>query len=224
MSVHYSNPSRRTALRRLLQVCLPFFWGYAILTYLVKDHIFFWDTVQLASKHAHWYYEQNFQQFLLPQHIDSGHPPIFGLYLAACWKIFGKSLLVSHFAMLPFLLGIVCLLQKIGTYYGNEKAAKYLILLVLVDPFFAGQSILVSPDIVLVFAFLCSFNGILKGNNFSIMASTILLGLISMRGMMVTFSLYIWWCFFSIFLQKNFLKNGYKNRTISFFSKLFESG
>ncbi len=172
------------------------FWAYCcLLTWWVSDHIFFWDTVQLASKHAHWYYEQNFQHFLLPQNIDSGHPPIFGLYLAACWKIFGKSLLVSHFSMLPFLLGIVCLLQKIGTFYGNKKAAKYLILLVLVDPFFAGQSILVSPDILLVFAFLGGIYAILYEKKMGIILSTLLLGMISLRGMMVTFGLYFWWIF-----------------------------
>lgn len=55
--------------------------------------------------------------------------------------------------MLPFLLGIVWLLQEIGAYLGTKQSAKYLILLVLVDPFFAGQSILISPDIVLGFCF-----------------------------------------------------------------------
>ncbi len=173
---------------------LTCFWAYCcLLTWWVSEHIFFWDTVQLASKHAHWYYEQNFQYLLLPESIDSGHPPIFGLYLAWCWKIFGKSLIVSHFSMLPFLLGIVWLLQQIGTYYANEKAAKYLILLVLFDPFFAGQSVLVSPDIVLVFAFLWCIFAIIHQRIIGIILGTILLGTISMRGMMATFGLYLWW-------------------------------
>ena len=125
------------------------------------------------------------------------------MYLACCLFIFGKTLVVSHFSSLPFLLGIVWLLYDIGVYFGNMTTAKYLILLVLIDPFFAGQSVLVSPDIVLIFAFLWCLNSLLKAQHFSIILSTILLGLISMRGMMVTFSLYIWWCFTAIFLQKN---------------------
>ncbi len=172
------------------------FWAYCcVLTWWVSDHIFFWDTVQLASKHAHWYYEQNFQHLLLPESIDSGHPPIFGMYLASCWKIFGKSLIISHFSILPFLLGIVWLLHKIGSFYANTSAAKYLLLLVLVDPFFAGQSVLVSPDIVLIFSFLWCIHSILNRQTIGIILGAILLGTISMRGMMVTFGLYLWWVF-----------------------------
>lgn len=183
----------------------PFGVYCCLLTWWVSDHAFFWDTVQLASKHAHWYYEQSFQAFFLPETINSGHPPLFGMYVALCWCIFGKSLFVSHFSMLPFLLGIGWFLYEIGAYFGNIKLAKYLILLVTIDPFFAGQSILVSPDIVLIFAFVWCLFSILKANYLGIIFSAILLGLISMRGMMVTFSLYLWWCFTTIFLQKDFI-------------------
>jgi len=216
----------------------PFWVYYCLLIWFIHDHIFFWDTVQLASKHAHWYYEQNFQYFLLPENINSGHPPIFGMYIAGCWKVFGKTLMVSHFSMLPFLLGIVWLLHKIGTYYGNAKTAKYLMLLVLVDPFFAGQSVLVSPDIVLVFAFLLCVHSItmyskespsrtfpdsyrdgstqlkptsiLNPPTIGIVLGVILLGTISLRGMMVTFGLYLWWIitnYFQIQTNRSSLKN-----------------
>ncbi len=184
-----------------LQTLAPFWAFCVLLTWWVSEHSFFWDTVQLASKHAHWYYDQQFARFFLPENINSGHPPLFGMYLAACWTLFGKSLIVSHFSILPFLLGIIWQLEKIGTHFGKKSTAKYLILLVLVDPFFAGQSILVSPDIVLVFAFLLSLNGILEEKNWTVMMGTILLGMISMRGMMVAFSLYLWWVFISIFRQ-----------------------
>jgi len=178
------------------------FWAFCtLLTWWVSDHAFFWDTVQLASKHAHWYYDNQFAQLLLPEHINSGHPPLFGIYLALCWIIFGKSLIVSHFSILPFLLGIIWQLDKIGTHFGNKGTNKYLFLLVLVDPFFAGQSVLVSPDIVLVFAFLLSLNGILYEKKWMVFIGTTLLGLISMRGMMVAFALYIWWGFISISQQ-----------------------
>ncbi len=189
-------------LTQKLQTILPFWLYCCLLTWWVSDHAFFWDTVQLGSKHAHWYYEQQFQTFFLPETINSGHPPLFGMYLASCWLLFGKTLLVSHFVILPFLLGIVWLLYEIGTYLNNAKGAKFLIGLVLIDPFFAGQSVLISPDIILVFAFLLAIYGILKEKFLLIIIATILLGLISMRGMMVTFSLYLWWCFIRIFLQK----------------------
>ncbi len=189
-------------LTQKLQTILPFWCYCCLLTWWVSDHAFFWDTVQLGSKHAHWYYEQQFQTFFLPEAINSGHPPLFGMYLAFCWSFFGKSLLVSHFSILPFLLGIIWLLYEIGSFFGNAKSAKFLLLLVIIDPFFAGQSVLISPDILLVFAFLLAIHSILKEKIFLIIIATTLLGLISMRGMMVTFSLYLWWCFTTFFLQK----------------------
>ncbi len=188
------------------------FWFYCLLlTSAVGNHSFFWDTVQLASKQAHWFYENNFQQFLLPEIIDSGHPPTFGLYLALWWKLFNKSLIVSHFSMLPFLLGIGWLLQEIGVYFVSSEKAKYLILLVLVDPFFAGQSVLVSPDVVLVFAFLLSIYGILYQKTGWLLVGNILLALISMRGMMVCFGLFLWWIIFSFL----------KGEKILFWKKIF---
>ena len=92
---------------------LPFWLIVTIVTWLVADHSFFWDTVQLASKHAHWYYENNFHYLFLPETINSGHPPLFGMYLAVCWQLLGKSLIVSHFSMLPFLLAIIVLLLSL---------------------------------------------------------------------------------------------------------------
>ncbi|MBK8112814.1 MAG: hypothetical protein IPK46_22180 [Saprospiraceae bacterium] len=81
------------------------FWGKAslvfwILVYLVLvllslDHIFFWDTVQLASKQAHHFYEGSMFDFLLPDDIDSGHLPFMGWMLAWAWKILGKTLWIS---------------------------------------------------------------------------------------------------------------------------------
>ena len=86
---------------------LPFFAVVAWATWVVRGHFFFWDTVQLASQHAQFFLENGFSTFLLPDEMDSGHPPTFGFYLALVWRVFGKTLSISHLAMLPFLLGIV---------------------------------------------------------------------------------------------------------------------
>ena len=78
-----------------------------LLVFLNKENGFFWDTIQLASGHGNFYYSTNFSQLLLPIELDSGHIPVFGIYIALVWKIFGKTLEASHFALLPFALGIV---------------------------------------------------------------------------------------------------------------------
>jgi 4-amino-4-deoxy-L-arabinose transferase-like glycosyltransferase len=162
-----------------------------VAAFLVRQHVFFWDTVQLGAKHAYWYYEHNFRYFLLPDEIDSGHPPVFGIYLAGVWSLFGKTLPVSHLAMLPFIYGIVYALYRLGKYYIGPQWALPMSLFVLLDPVLAGQLTLVSPDLVLISGFLLAWWSVLTGNRLLQIFCAILMAMISTRGMMVVLALYI---------------------------------
>ena len=155
---------------------------------------FFWDTIQLSSKHAHHFFEHNFSQFFLPSEMDSGHFPAFGMYLAALWKIFGKTLAVSHLALLPFLIGVWYFLFKIGDFFLGKKYAWLLVVFTFLDPVFAGQSVLVSPDIAVMCFFLMGLNAVLHQKKMLLGLAAIGLAAMSMRGMMIVLSLY----FFSL--------------------------
>ncbi len=176
----------------------PYFWYYApfmllavLVTFSVREHVFFWDTIQLGSKHAHWFYENNFQTLLLPKTFDSGHPPLFGMYLAFLWQLFGKSLIVSHFAMLPFLLANCWLLFQLGKAYTGQIGGLGVLLLSSVDPTFAAQSILISPDVVLVTCFLLAWWSILRKRKWLLAIAVLGLAMVSMRGMMVGVALFL---------------------------------
>ena len=174
------------------QKCLtPFFIFYLVLFWIVKDLPFFWDTVQLSSKQAHWFYENDFKYFFLPREIDSGHPPFFGFALAVLWKMLGKSLWVGHLAMLLFLWGIVIVVFQLGNYFLGEKYAWIVLLVFVVDPFFAGQSILVSPDISVIFFWLLGILAIIKQKNVILLFAALGLAMISLRGMMLVVGLYL---------------------------------
>ena len=135
-----------------------FYLSALILTFWVRNNSFFWDTVQLGSIHGQFYLDNNFSSFLLPENIDSGHPPTFGIYIALIWKIFGKSLAVSHLAMVPFLFGVIFYLEKLGNYFFKNSIFTFaFILIIIFDPCLAGQAILVTPDIVVLFFFLDEF-------------------------------------------------------------------
>lgn len=174
-----AHNSRSTVI---FSLTLLFFAG---LTYLCRHHVFFWDTVQFAGKHGLWFYEQDFQTWLLPPEIDSGHPPVFGWYLAMVWKIFGQSLAVSHWAMFPFLFGIVWQLYRLGHHVLRNVAPYWIILIPLADPVFLGQSMLVSPDIALCFFFLLAVRAYWQKKTWWGLWAYLGLSLISMRGMMV---------------------------------------
>lgn len=184
-------------------VYLLFFLLAFLATFLVKDHFFFWDTIQLGAKHALFFFQSDFQRFILPAEMDSGHPPLFGIYLAFIWKLFGKSLAVSHFAMLPFLFGIIFFIYKIGKIFLNPAAVLVLCLLLFSDPVLASQSILISPDIVLTTFFLAALWAILQKNKVVLFVALIPLALISTRGMMVVALLF----FFDFFVQHQNWKN-----------------
>ncbi len=171
-------------------VSLILFSGiYTILNISSVDHFFTWDTIQLASKHAHWYHDNEFSELLLPGNMDSGHIPFFGFYLASLWKLFGKSLLVSHLAVLPFMLGIiwqsVLLLKK----FIPREFLLPAMAIFLLDPTLLSQSTLVSPDIPLVFFFLMGLNCLLNNKRDLYMVAILGLFLVSMRGMMTAFGL-----------------------------------
>ena len=157
---------------------------------MVKDNGFFWDTIQLSSMQANWFFE-NGMRLVLPENIDSGHPPGMGIYLAGLWKMFGRNLLVSHFAMMPFLFGIVLLIFQLGAYFFSKREAMLILALCMIDSSILGQAALVSPDIILVFSFLLVVNGMLYFRNWWIVFGGILLAIISMRGMMILLAMYI---------------------------------
>lgn len=174
-----------------LYLLLAILWCVT-MTALSATHSFFWDTIQLGSKHAHFYFENQFSQFLLPTEIDSGHPPYFGMYLALCWKIFGKSLQVSHWAMLPFLLVFVFQWFYLGRRLIGRNLLPFFLLFLLIDPVVAGQASLVSPDVILAGCFLLLINSIYANNSTYKVLAVLGLGMISTRGMMVAFLVFLW--------------------------------
>lgn len=155
------------------------------LTYASRNQVFFWDTVQFAGKHGLWFFEHDFSTLLLPAEIDSGHPPVFGWYLATVWKLFGKSLATSHWAMFPFLVGIVWQLSRLARQLFDHIPGYWLLLIALSDPVLLGQSLLVSPDIALVFFFLWAVNCLLREETLLLAIACTGLAAVSTRGMMM---------------------------------------
>ena len=152
-------------------------------------HPFFWDTIQLASRQAQWYYDQHFKYLLLPDVIDSGHPSGFGMYLALCWQGFGQSLLVSHLAIIPFVILILLGLFRLSKIFNNYLAWVFPLLVVL-DPVLLGQISLVSSDVALFAFFIWGLLGVIEKRPKLLLFCSIVLAIISLRGMMAVLALY----------------------------------
>ncbi len=160
---------------------------------VVQDDPFFWDTVQLGSKHAHFFHDNGLRWLVLPQAIDSGHPPVFGYYLAWMWWWLGKTLAVSHWAMLPFVTGSVVLLFRLGERIGGSgRYGAGLVLLAAADPVLAAQSGLVGPDMALFFFFLLAVWSLWGRRPWWAAAGVFGLCAVSLRGMMTAVGLLLW--------------------------------
>ncbi len=94
--------------------------------------------------------------------------------------------------MLPFLLLTVFMLWRLGHRIGGGSMGAWLLAICLLDPVLLGQSVLVSPDIVLVASFLCAMAGIVEQRRYWVFWGVLGLCAISMRGMMTAGALLLW--------------------------------
>ena len=181
---------------------LPFYLIFLILLSATVRYPFFWDTIQLASKQAHFFYDTGFHSIILPNEIDSGHIPSLGIYLALLWKIAGKSLIISHLTMLPFVMGIVYQSILLVRRFFSSDWYHYALLIILADATLLSQCTLVSPDVMVMFFFLMALNNLLTGKRIWYSLALAGLTLSSMRGMMCVAGLFLSEASICIFMNR----------------------
>ncbi len=178
-----------------------------ILVWINQSNFLFWDTIQFAGKHPNHFYANGLDQGLLfPLDLDSGHPPSFGIFLCSVWKLFGKTLELTHWVMWPFLIGIHISLFRLSEYL-LIKPKWTLNALAMCCPFYLGHSILVSPDIPLLFGFLLCLFGILKQKKWCITIGALLMAVLSLRGMSLLLPLVLYYSKIHGFSMKRLLAN-----------------
>jgi hypothetical protein len=171
-----------SADRLSLAITLCFF---ILITFLFADIPFFWDGA-MYCRVAHYYYDTHFSSLILPPELDAyGSPMISWMYMAGAWILFGKTLLVSHLAVLPFLMGIAWEYYKLARKFLQPKMIPWVMLLLLCEPTFMTQSITMSYDISKIYFFLLGLNSLLNRNNFLYVLSITLLAFCSTRGLMM---------------------------------------
>ena len=155
-----------------------------LIVILSRNNFFFWDSISQVSIPANWYYETGFKYFFLPDELATGHPTITGMYLAIIWKIFGRSLTVSHLAFFPFIYGILFQLYRLIE--KSKQKPAYILLIIgitLIDPTLISQLSMMSFDIIQLFFLLWCFNSILEDKSVSLGFAFAGLCMISLRGM-----------------------------------------
>lgn len=142
---------------------------------------FFWDAVYHAQVALH-VYEHEFNTIFPDPDIDAGHPTLFNVYLALVWKIFGKTIWISHLAQLPFVWGYVYFVYQCIDKYIDKSHQWIAVLLLSAEATLTAQLMSLNPDIALLCAFFMTLHGINTQQSKYIISGMILLSLLSIRG------------------------------------------
>ncbi len=161
-----------------------------MLIIVVQPNVFFWDSVMLSSQQPTWYFNHGFFS-LLPSELDSGHPPGWAWYMAAVWHIFGRSLVVSHWAMWPWLwLFLVGFHKLIGVFSKKRNISTILIIALSAVPMLSLATS-ISPDMAIMGGLVWGLYGVFKGRHSPIFYSSILLVSVSLRGSVVLLAIFL---------------------------------
>ncbi len=167
--------------KRTFLLCLPFFIAYTLLIAFSRHQPFFWDTVMQASKWAHWYFENDFSHLFLPAELDAGHPPGLAMLLAVAWKLFGKTLAVSHWLMWPFVIGVVWQAARLTEFFIAPRWRFWVLTLLLTDATLLAQCSMVSADVLMCLFTLMAVNGILRQKYWLLVLATCCMAMCSLR-------------------------------------------
>ncbi len=143
---------------RFILVLLAITCVLVLLKYNTLNAPFHWDVMGFAVPTAENIYHNG---IFIAGTGSTGHPPLFAAVLALTWKIFGKTLLVSHLMNILFgALGLTCLFFLAHRLYGLKVAVTAALLLLFNQTFFTQVGIvylsipLMSLAVLTVFAYI----------------------------------------------------------------------
>jgi len=176
----------------------------------------FWDNVLFASKMGNQLYLNGILNWNIPDAIDPGHPPFLATLMALGWKIFGKTLAVSHWLMLPFIFGLLWQLHSFVAFFVKDKKLQiWGTLLVIADPTLLSQLVLVNPEVIQLFFFFTAINALLRNNIYLKVIALSFLGIITYRGMMLCAGVFFIEIVLHVFVNKKDAKSFFTKRMIT---------
>lgn len=152
----------------------------------------FWDNVLFVSKMGDWLFKNGLFNWHFPESFDPGHPPFIAFINALGWKLFGRSLLVSHLMMVPFMVGFMWQLHMFVVRFIPSIKQQWLTFIVLLaDPTLLAQFVLISPELIHLFFLFMAINAILRQKPTLKTVALMVLSMVSFRGMMLCAGLFI---------------------------------
>lgn len=185
--------------KTLIFILLTLFIGFVALHTGI-----FWDNTTFVSAMGNFLYENGIMAWgNIPAATDPGHPPFIATLMTASWKLFGRSLLVSHLVLLPFVFGILWQSWDLCCFYFKKKSdAVAAFVLMIADATLLSQMTLVTTEVPLMFFFMLALNGMLRDSGWRKATGLAFLGIVSLRGMMLCGGLFL----VDLFVNRVFIK------------------
>ncbi len=191
-----------------------------IVSLIFRNDIFMWDNITTCAATSSFLFYNGWHIFSMGNFLDIGHPPTMSLYYAAVWKMFGRNLIVSHFAQMPFLWLLLQQLFLIGNkLFSSSKKIFFIVasfILVFADTTFLSQAGQVGFEIPSVAIWLLAANLLWKrylsdyqktnALFFGFTLCIIFIPLIHLRGLALTISLFV----AEVFFQFQHIKRNWK--------------
>lgn len=168
----------------------------AILTFILSGISLqtgiFWDNITFISRAGNWLYENGLcAWFSLPDSIDSGHPLLPAMWCVMIWKIFGKSLLITHLSLVIFIFITLYFLWRVVEFLFSDLRLRIIAFVIAAaDATLLSQLILIGPEVFLLAFFMMALYSILYKKELLLSISLALLGIVSLRGMMLCLGLF----------------------------------
>lgn len=178
---------------------------------LLCSTCFFWDTISLISVPANYLFETKFASLLYPPEINITLATFPQMYTALVWSIFGRTLLITHLAYLPFVLMFAYQLYSLCKRFSPKDFLPYVYLFVLLDTTIFTQILLLTPDLFLLAFAAWSLNNLLTNKKIFLSCSLFLLATVSDRGMILSGVLILFHFIDVLFFQKLSLRSAVKS-------------
>jgi hypothetical protein len=189
-----------------------------ILFYASLETGFFWDNSIFGYQMGMHLFENGLFNLNIPDSIDPGHPPFLAFILALSWKTLGKSLITSHLVLFPFVYGLLYqLFEFVKTYTDKNYLVIFPFILVILDPTLDTQLLLIGPEVIQLFFFFLAINSILKEKIVLKTIGLFFLGIVSFRGMMLFFGIFLFDIIRHFWLHRKSIQTFItRNNTISY--------
>ena len=157
---------------------------------LFRDLPFFWDAISKARR-AQWIYDNNFQTLIVPNGMNSGHPPLWITLLALSWSLFGKTLLASRLLLLVVGIGVIFQLLKLCRLSFIRSIPTVCALFIFLDPTITAQFTNLNNDLLLLFFTLLSLNAVIKQQNIWLVLGLLGVLMTNLRGIYIFIAILI---------------------------------